>query len=84
MSNPTIQFDEQTLVEFKAARDAAVDAKQDKFKFHGAWVLVSYAKHLIEHVENELKRNPMRQAPEPNEGIEPPETDDYGYRQGED
>lgn len=47
-------FDRPRLTRLKAAYDKAVTAKEEAFVFDNDDYLVSFAKYLIEHLENVL------------------------------
>jgi hypothetical protein len=53
-----MEFTPRVLKAFKKAYAVAVNLKQDRFMFEGNEVLVSYAKHVIDYVEERFKRLP--------------------------
>lgn len=49
-----INFDRPKLERFKAARDAAIQTDKQVFMFEDREVLVTYAKYMIEYLEQRL------------------------------
>ena len=50
----TINFDKQTLKLFKQKYNLAIKNNKKSFFFEGNEVLVSYAKYVIEYVEDKI------------------------------
>ena len=50
----TIKFDIVKRNQLRRAYKAAVLAEKDSFEFEGTELLVSYAKYLLEHLDNTL------------------------------
>ena len=49
------------LSELKKARDKAVEEGKDQFNFKGHELLVSYAKYLIEHLEDTYRARGLKE-----------------------
>jgi len=51
----TITINKSELENLKLARQKAIERGDDKFLFQGKAILVSYAKYLIEYLEEKFK-----------------------------
>ena len=58
MTTPTINFTPALLAKLKEQHAEAVKLGSKAFTFEGRILLVSYAKYLIEHLDNKFKEGP--------------------------
>lgn len=56
----TITFNRKKLHELKVAYNWAICTGKEQFEFEGHELLVSYAKYLIMHLENQFGTVPLR------------------------